>query len=85
MFRDDSKHLREILDKVALKPVTAVDRFVVDFHCRCSREKFLKQLQSLSPTDRDLFLDREVASSPEVSVVCQYCNTEYIFKDVEFN
>lgn len=68
---------------VALKPVTAVDRFVVDFHCRCSREKFLSQLQSLSPDDKALFIERESHETSEIPIVCQYCNTEYNFHESE--
>jgi len=78
LFNDDEKDLQAILATIALQPLTKVDKIVMDFHCRCGRDMYLRQLRSLAVEDRKLFLQEE-SNGEEIVVVCQFCNAEYTF------
>ena len=42
--------------------------------CRCSRERIERILRQLPPAD-----NAEIAQDPEISVTCEFCNSQYSF------
>lgn len=49
------------------------------YHCRCSREHFLKVLKALNKKDR-----QELLTDEELTIRCEFCNKVYHFKREEF-
>ncbi|MBP3191709.1 Hsp33 family molecular chaperone HslO [Natronogracilivirga saccharolytica] len=58
-------------------PVRELDRYPVDFFCRCSRERFQKSLALVNPDD----LLKMNAETEEL--VCHYCGERYEFSGEE--
>lgn len=86
LFDEEKFTLDEALEKIALGPITARNKIVVDFHCRCSREKYLQQLIALSPKNKHHLLGlEENPDNQDVEVNCQFCNETFIFTKQELS
>ena len=55
------------------------ERVPVQYECKCSRERVIEAVKSLSPED----LDSLRADSKEVEVRCQFCDAVYTFPPEE--
>jgi|GEM_PF-203713 len=51
----------------------------VDFFCRCSKDRFIDKLTTLSPHDL-----REMKEHGQNELVCQFCGTKYILDENDF-
>ena len=53
------------------------ERFI-EYHCDCSRERFLKSLLTLPKKDLT-----ELSEEESISIKCEFCNTNYVFKRID--
>ncbi len=76
-FYEDGQYIDEVMTKV-LSPIKVkeLSRQLVDFFCRCNKERFLSALSMLN------FDDLKEMSGESQEIVCQYCsNKENISKE----
>lgn len=52
----------------------------VDFFCRCSKDRFVDKLQTLSPHDL-----KEMKQLGQNELVCQFCGEKYFLEDEDFD
>ncbi len=70
----------EILDTIfATTPHKATGSMDLSFHCKCSREKMLRVLHTLSVEDLDYLLELD----DDAEVNCDYCSNSYRFSKSE--
>ena len=79
-FFEDGQYIDDIMNK-ALSPIKVkeLSRQLVDFFCRCSRERFLNALSVLS------FDDLKEMDGEQEEMVCQYCNKKEVFSKEEIS
>lgn len=77
-FFEDDQYIDDIMKK-AVSPLKAkeLSRQLVDFFCRCSRERFLHALSILNYDDL-----KEMEGEAQ-EMVCQFCNTKEVFSKEE--
>lgn len=82
LFGEDLNSLRQVLDKVAPGEFAedTVEKMVTDFHCRCSKDKFKKNLITLGPDGLRSFFQM---AGEEKTLRCHYCNTSYFLTDTD--
>ncbi len=76
-FFEDEQYIDDVIHKV-LSPIQVkeLSRQLVDFFCRCNKDRFLNALSMLS------FGDLKEMEGESQEIVCQYCNNkEHISKD----
>lgn len=80
LFGEDLHSLRQVLDKIAPGEFDegTVEKMVTDFHCRCSKEKFKKNLITLGPDGLKKFFQ---LAGPERTLTCHFCNTNYFLTE----
>lgn len=77
---EDEVYIDQIMERVTGKlDVHELERYPVDFYCRCSKERFAGALALLSVDE----LEDMQGQSQEM--VCHYCNEKYIFDATEIN
>ncbi len=73
-------YLDDVLDRVAGgMAVKELDRYPVDFFCRCSRERFRRSLALLDP-DELLAMEGDTEE-----LICHYCSKKYVFTREEID
>ena len=79
-FFEDGQYIDDVMHK-ALSPlkVKELSRQLVDFFCRCSRERFLNALSLLN------FDDLKEMEGDSQEMVCQYCNKKEVFSKEEIS
>ncbi len=79
-FFEDGQYIDDIMKK-ALSPINVkeLSRQLVDFFCRCSRERFLNALSVLT------FDDLKEMEGEQQEMVCQYCNKKEVFSKEEIS
>lgn len=84
LFGEDLNSLRQVLDKVAPGEFAedTVEKMVTDFHCRCSKDKFKKNLMTLGPDGLRQFFQM---AGEEKNLRCHYCNTTYFLTDADMD
>lgn len=82
LFGEDLKSLREVLDKLAPGEFAedTVEKLVTDFHCRCSKDKFKKNLITLGPDGLKQFFQ---LAGEEKALTCQFCATTYFLTEAD--
>lgn len=77
---EDGQYIDEVMRK-ALSPlrVKELSRQLIDFFCRCTRDRFLNALAALSYDDLI-----EMQGEPQ-EMICHYCNNKEIFSKEEIN
>lgn len=75
---EDDQYIDDIMEK-AVSPlkVKELDRHLVDFFCRCTRDRFLNAFAMLN------FDDLKDMEGENQEVVCQYCNNKEIITKEE--
>ncbi len=70
-FFEDGQYIDEVMEKV-LSPIKVkeLSRQLVDFFCRCSKERFINALSMLN------FEDLKEMKGESQEIVCQYCNNK---------
>ncbi len=53
---------------------------VITYHCHCSRSRFQKHLYSLGSAE----IHKILREDGNIKVTCDYCQSEYVFTDVDF-
>ena len=84
LFGEDLKSLRQVLDRIAPNEFAedTVEKMVTDFHCRCSKDKFKKNLVTLGPDGLKQFFQ---LAGEEKTLRCHYCNTSYFLTEQDMN
>lgn len=76
---DKGFNTEEILQELLPFEFDVIKTSQTDFHCRCSKEKFMKQLLTLGPKEI-----KEMHKAGNSELVCQYCNSKYILDEADF-
>lgn len=84
LFGEDLKSLRQVLDRIAPGEFAeeTVEKMVTDFHCRCSKDKFKKNLVTLGPSGLKQFFQ---LAGEEKTLRCHYCNTSYFLTETDMD
>jgi molecular chaperone Hsp33 len=82
LFGEDIHSLHQVLHKVAPGEFAEsdVEKIVTDFHCRCSKDKFKKNLVTLGPDGLKQFFQ---LAGEEKTLTCHYCNTTYFLTEAD--
>ncbi|XP_049849425.1 33 kDa chaperonin-like [Schistocerca gregaria] len=77
LFGQDKHSLKTVLKAILQEELEehSIQKLLVDFHCRCSKDKITKLLIKLQKEDLREFLDRQPG---EKAVTCQFCNERYM-------
>lgn len=67
----------QVLERIFPGGFDLLDRYPVDFHCPCSRERFEAGIVSLGREEVARIIAEE--TEPRTEVVCHFCNTVYTF------
>lgn len=77
LFKDEVM-IDEIMEEVTGKlDVRELERYPVDFYCRCSKDRFSDALALLAVNEL------EAMQGKEQEMVCHYCNEKYTFAEKE--
>lgn len=77
-FFEDGQYIDDVMNKVmSPMPMKELDRQLVDFFCRCSRDRFLNALSMLN------FDDLKEMEGDSQEIVCQYCNNKELITKEE--
>ncbi len=80
---DKNMSLQQIAEKATNDDnlMVMVGEIIPKYHCDCSKERFIKNLQKLGKEDIDhLFEEQDT-----IETVCQFCNKKYEFKREDLN
>ncbi len=66
-----------ILSRIFPEGYEQTDRYPVDFHCPCSRERFESAIVSLGEAEVARIIAEE--EEPTTEIVCHFCNERYYF------
>lgn len=79
LFKEDV-YIDEIMEEVTGKlDVKELERYPIDFYCRCSKDRFTGALALLSISEL------EAMEGVEQEMICHYCNEKYVFSPSEIN
>lgn len=75
---DKNMSLQEIAEKATNDDnlMVMVGELIPKYHCNCSKEKFIKNLQRLGEDDINHLFDEQ----DTIETVCQFCNKKYEFR-----
>lgn len=71
----------QLLSRVFEDDVEVLDRYPLEFHCPCSRERFEAAIVSLGTAEIERIIEEE--ESDRTEVVCHFCNDRYYFSEEE--
>lgn len=71
----------EVLARIFEDDVEILDRYPVEFHCPCSRERFESAIVSLGAEEIGRIIAEE--ENDRTEVVCHFCNARYYFSEEE--
>lgn len=77
----ENKNLEDIIKLVFNDKFEVLETTEVRFNCECSKEKFYTGVSSLGKTEIEDILHTD----KQAEVVCQYCNTQYLFTKDDLN
>ncbi|GAB5464978.1 MAG: Hsp33 family molecular chaperone HslO [Candidatus Kapaibacteriales bacterium] len=69
----------DILEEILPFSFSETKTSPVDFFCRCSKDRFIDKLSTLSVKDL-----KEMKAEGQNELVCQFCGTQYILEDSDF-
>jgi molecular chaperone Hsp33 len=79
LFKDEVM-IDEIMEEVTGKlDVRELERYPVDFYCRCSKDRFADALALLAVDELEAMQDKEQ------EMICHYCNEKYTFSEKEIS
>lgn len=79
LFEEDV-YIDEIMKEVTGKlDVKELERYPIDFYCRCSKDRFAGALTLLSVSEL------EAMEGKRQEMVCHYCNESYVFEPAEID
>lgn len=72
---DQGLTLDEIVNRL-ISPVSVMERKIVRFQCKCSKDKVEATLISLGKLELDAFVKEK---QENVEIICHFCNERYLF------
>lgn len=79
-YFDDELTPKDLLAEILPFEFECIGSTIVDFFCRCSKNKFMDKLMTLGINEL-----KEMQEDGNRELVCQSCNKKYLLEDEDFN